>query len=215
MEDVRQSRIVVRGYMQQYDLEQLGISKADATVENIEAAAILIISGAYIGFLPVHFAEQWVKTGEMRRLGASGDSFVACPDAAAELKASLAAPLDAAIMREAAQALVGRHDFTSFRSAECQAASPVRELRELSVVRRGRLIRVRLLQATVLAEPTTIYKSPALLAYRQAGSVQYCSISLPLNHLRLDTSPLGPARLALEMCLTTSSLMAHGPMHQI
>jgi len=68
---VRQSRIVVRGYMQQYDLEQLGITKADATVENIEAAAILIISGAYIGFLPVHFAEQWVKTGEMRRLGAN------------------------------------------------------------------------------------------------------------------------------------------------
>ncbi|MNH35271.1 LysR substrate binding domain protein [compost metagenome] len=57
--------------MQQYDLEQLGISKAAATVENIEAAAILIISGAYIGFLPVHFAEQWVKTGEMRRLGAN------------------------------------------------------------------------------------------------------------------------------------------------
>ncbi|AJG13941.1 LysR family transcriptional regulator [Pseudomonas plecoglossicida] len=71
MEDVRQSRIVVRGYMQQYDLEQLGITKADATVENIEAAAILIISGAYIGFLPVHFAEQWIKTGDMRRLGAS------------------------------------------------------------------------------------------------------------------------------------------------
>ncbi|MEN5301064.1 LysR family transcriptional regulator [Pseudomonas sp. TWI628] len=71
MEDVRQSRIVVRGYMQQYDLEQLGITKADATVENIEAAAILIISGAYIGFLPVHFAEQWLKTGDMRRLGTS------------------------------------------------------------------------------------------------------------------------------------------------
>ena len=51
--------------------DRLGIAKADATVENIEAAAILIISGAYIGFLPEHFAEQWVKTGEMRRLGAS------------------------------------------------------------------------------------------------------------------------------------------------
>ncbi|MDT4889004.1 hypothetical protein FQZ97_1256450 [compost metagenome] len=37
-------------------------------MENIEALAILIISGAYVGFLPVHYAEQWVKTGEMRRL---------------------------------------------------------------------------------------------------------------------------------------------------
>ncbi len=52
-------------------------------------------------------------------------------------------PLDAAAMHQAAARLVGRHDFTSFRSAECQAASPVRELRELSVTSRGRLIRVR------------------------------------------------------------------------
>lgn len=52
-------------------------------------------------------------------------------------------PLDSAAMQEAAERLVGRHDFTSFRSAECQAASPMRDLHELSVERRGRLIRVR------------------------------------------------------------------------
>ena len=52
-------------------------------------------------------------------------------------------PLDAAAMHEAASRLVGRHDFTSFRSAECQAASPVRDLHELSVVRRGRMVRIR------------------------------------------------------------------------
>jgi tRNA pseudouridine38-40 synthase len=52
-------------------------------------------------------------------------------------------PLDATAMHDAAARLVGRHDFTSFRSAECQAASPVRELHELSVARRGRMIRVR------------------------------------------------------------------------
>lgn len=52
-------------------------------------------------------------------------------------------PLDAAAMQAAADLLVGKHDFTSFRAAECQAASPVRELRELSVARFGRLIRVR------------------------------------------------------------------------
>lgn len=65
------SRIVARGYMQQYDLEQLGVSKAAATVDNIEALAILIISGAYLGFLPIHFAAQWVKNGEMRQLAAT------------------------------------------------------------------------------------------------------------------------------------------------
>ena len=52
-------------------------------------------------------------------------------------------PLDATAMHDAAARLVGRHDFTSFRSAECQAASPVRDLHDLSVERRGRLIRVR------------------------------------------------------------------------
>lgn len=68
LEEIRASRIVARGYMQHYDLEQLGVNKAAATVDNIEALAILIISGAYLGFLPVHFAAQWIKTGDMRRL---------------------------------------------------------------------------------------------------------------------------------------------------
>lgn len=52
-------------------------------------------------------------------------------------------PLDAAAMHDAAARLLGRHDFTSFRSAECQAASPVRDLHRLSVTRHGRMIRVR------------------------------------------------------------------------
>lgn len=71
LEEIAASRIVARGYMQQHDLEQLGVSKAAATVDNIEALAILIISGAYLGFLPVHFAAQWLKTGEMRQLAAA------------------------------------------------------------------------------------------------------------------------------------------------
>ncbi|KGF68189.1 pseudouridine synthase [Hoeflea sp. BAL378] len=43
-------------------------------------------------------------------------------------------PLNAAAMHEAAQRLVGRHDFTTFRSVQCQAASPVRSLDRLDVV---------------------------------------------------------------------------------
>lgn len=46
-------------------------------------------------------------------------------------------PLDAAAMRAAGQALVGEHDFSSFRAAECQARHPMREIRELTVSRRG------------------------------------------------------------------------------
>jgi tRNA pseudouridine38-40 synthase len=46
-------------------------------------------------------------------------------------------PLDADAMHEAARALVGRHDFTTFRSAHCQADSPIRTLDRLSVERAG------------------------------------------------------------------------------
>lgn len=52
-------------------------------------------------------------------------------------------PLDDEAMRAAAVHLIGTHDFTSFRAAECQAASPFRELRELRVDRFGRLLRLR------------------------------------------------------------------------
>ena len=44
-------------------------------------------------------------------------------------------PLDEALMHAAAQCLTGRHDFTSFRAAECQAASPVKTLDQLAVTR--------------------------------------------------------------------------------
>jgi len=46
-------------------------------------------------------------------------------------------PLDAERMREAASSLVGEHDFTAFRSAECQAPSPVKTLHQLDIARRG------------------------------------------------------------------------------
>jgi len=51
-------------------------------------------------------------------------------------------PLDAAAMHAAAQRLVGRHDFTTFRAAECQARSPLRTLDRLDVERIGDEIRV-------------------------------------------------------------------------
>jgi len=50
------------------------------------------------------------------------------------------APLDVAAMREAALLLVGEHDFSAFRAAECQARSPVRTLQALEVQARGERI---------------------------------------------------------------------------
>jgi tRNA pseudouridine38-40 synthase len=45
--------------------------------------------------------------------------------------------LDLDAMRQAADWLIGEHDFSAFRSAECQAASPVKTLRSIEIARRG------------------------------------------------------------------------------
>ncbi|GBD43854.1 tRNA pseudouridine synthase A [bacterium HR40] len=52
-------------------------------------------------------------------------------------------PLDVVHMQEAARLLEGRHDFSSFRDAECQAASPVKTLSRLVVQRRGCVVEIR------------------------------------------------------------------------
>jgi tRNA pseudouridine38-40 synthase len=48
--------------------------------------------------------------------------------------------LDVAAMSEAGGSLPGTHDFSAFRSAGCQAKSPVRELRRVSVAQQGRFV---------------------------------------------------------------------------
>lgn len=54
----------------------------------------------------------------------------------------VARPLDEAKMQEAAQYLIGHHDFTTFRSTECQAKSPLKTLDVLRVTRDGPEVRV-------------------------------------------------------------------------
>jgi tRNA pseudouridine38-40 synthase len=50
------------------------------------------------------------------------------------------APLNVEAMREAAGILVGTHDFSSFRASECQAKSPVKSMRSVSIVRQDAFI---------------------------------------------------------------------------
>lgn len=57
--------------------------------------------------------------------------------AAAGLAWRVPTPLDVDAMQAAAQLLLGRHDFTTFRSSKCQAKSPVRTLDRLEVERHG------------------------------------------------------------------------------
>jgi tRNA pseudouridine38-40 synthase len=54
----------------------------------------------------------------------------------------VAVPLDVEAMREGAAHLVGRHDFTTFRSAQCQSDSPVKTLDELEVSQAGEEIHI-------------------------------------------------------------------------
>jgi tRNA pseudouridine38-40 synthase len=54
----------------------------------------------------------------------------------------IARPLDAEAMREGAAHLLGRHDFTTFRSAQCQSDSPIKTLDRLELGRAGEEIHV-------------------------------------------------------------------------
>lgn len=53
-------------------------------------------------------------------------------------------PLDAGLMQQAAQALVGEHDFSSYRALGCQAKSPIRTLYQLVAQRQGNRIQLQL-----------------------------------------------------------------------
>jgi tRNA pseudouridine38-40 synthase len=54
------------------------------------------------------------------------------------------APLELEPMRQAASQLLGEHDFSAFRAAECQAKSPVRTLHEIGIEREGECIEFRM-----------------------------------------------------------------------
>jgi len=58
--------------------------------------------------------------------------------------------LDAEAMHRAAQALIGKHDFTTFRSSNCQATSPVKTLNKISVVRDGPEIHLKTIARSFL-----------------------------------------------------------------
>ncbi|WP_168464085.1 tRNA pseudouridine(38-40) synthase TruA [Wolbachia endosymbiont of Ctenocephalides felis wCfeT] len=53
-------------------------------------------------------------------------------------------PLDINIMQEAAKYLIGRHDFSSFRSKDCQAANPVRTIDSIDIIQDGNRIHIKI-----------------------------------------------------------------------
>lgn len=64
--------MTLRPYLQRSELAALPDPVATAMVSNMEAQVVLIRSGSFLGFLPVHFARKWVERGEMRALNLPG-----------------------------------------------------------------------------------------------------------------------------------------------
>ena len=98
-------------------------------------------------YLPEDIAVQWARNVEPdfhARNGARGRQYAFLvresavrPAIEAGLCGWVFRPLDLDAMREAARALIGEHDFSSFRSSHCQALSPVKEMRRIEINRIG------------------------------------------------------------------------------
>ena len=67
--DLVRSQYVKKGYAVNSNLQQANSAMGKRVVGfHVEAFALLILSGCYIGFLPEHYASVWESAGEMRRL---------------------------------------------------------------------------------------------------------------------------------------------------
>ncbi len=98
-------------------------------------------------FLPEDIAVQWARAVEPdfhARNHARGRSYAFLvresavrPAIEAGLCGWVFRPLDADAMRTAAAALIGEHDFSAFRSSQCQSPSPVKTLRRIDIARIG------------------------------------------------------------------------------
>ena len=64
--DLAQYKYIKRPYVPDDHLPAAEVLKPGAFAENMESIAILILSGSFIGFLPEHFAERWVDSGDMK-----------------------------------------------------------------------------------------------------------------------------------------------------
>jgi len=98
-------------------------------------------------YLPADIAVQWCRPVDARfhaRNAARGRRYAYLvlespvrPAIEAGAAGWVFRPLDGDAMRAAAAVLIGEHDFSAFRAAECQAASPVKVLRRIEIARRG------------------------------------------------------------------------------
>lgn len=66
---------VIRDYNVDFDREQFGSIAASAHATTVEAVSLFVLTGRFVGFLPEHFAKQWVDRGVMRILQGEGFTY--------------------------------------------------------------------------------------------------------------------------------------------
>jgi len=108
------------------------------------------------------------------------------------------APLALDPMREAAAMLLGEHDFSAFRAAECQAKSPVRTLHALDIERRGECVNFTLRANAWLQH--MVRNIVGMLVYVGAGrqSAQWATQLLESRDRSLAAPTFGPEGLYLD-----------------
>jgi tRNA pseudouridine38-40 synthase len=106
-------------------------------------------------------------------------------------------PLDAAAMHEAGQALVGEHDFSAFRSIECQSKTPVRRVEAVRVQREGDFVwleiranaylhhMVRNIVGTLLDVQRGAHPRAAMEQVLEGGDRRYAGATAPASGLYL------------------------------
>jgi tRNA pseudouridine38-40 synthase len=106
-------------------------------------------------------------------------------------------PLDAAAMHAAAQPLIGEHDFSAFRSIECQSKTPVRRIDAIEVTRQGDYVwlqitataylhhMVRNIVGTVLFGPLESDPAAAMSGILAGADRRYAGVTAPAAGLYL------------------------------
>jgi len=107
-------------------------------------------------------------------------------------------PLDADAMHAAAQVLIGHHDFTSFRSTECQAKSPERTLDHLAVSRVGEEIHITVRSRSFLHNQVRITAG----TLKMVGEGRWTAKDVKTALEKKDRSAAGPTAPADGLCLT-------------
>ncbi len=100
----------------------------------------------------------------------------------------ISTPLDADAMNAAAQRLCGKHDFTTFRAAECQAKSPVKTLDAISAERSGNRIGIAVTARSFLHRQVRSIAG----SLRLVGEGRWSADDLTMALVACDRSRCGP-----------------------